>query len=171
MNRDHKTRGLRRATPTVLVIALTLGSSLPGIPATPEPMREGTCAGADVLFPDHNPGPGSLKAIAVPEPMQLSTYVRNRRAALVLGKALFWDMQVGSDGIVACASCHFRAGADPRSVNQLNPGGQDNPNPTIDLGVNRTLVAADFPLRRLADPTDRRSAVLRPPRASATGRT
>jgi cytochrome c peroxidase len=152
---------VRRATATVLVAALTIGTTSRGIPATPAPMREGTCAGAQELFPDHNPGPGSLKAIAVPEPTQLSTYVRNRQAALVLGKALFWDMQVGSDGIVACASCHFRAGADPRSINQLNPGGQDNPRSTIDLGVNRALVAADFPLRRLADPADRRSSVLR----------
>jgi cytochrome c peroxidase len=70
-------------------------------------------------------------------------------------------MQVGSDGVLACASCHFRAGADPRSINQLNPGGQDNADPTIHLGVNRQLTRDDFPLRRLADPTDRRSAVLR----------
>ena len=34
--------------------------------------------------------------------------------ALALGKALFWDMQVGSDGLHACATCHFHAGADPR---------------------------------------------------------
>ena len=33
-------------------------------------------------------------------------------AAIQLGKALFWDMQVGSDGIQACATCHFRAGAE-----------------------------------------------------------
>ena len=41
--------------------------------------------------------------------------------ALALGKALFWDQQVGSDG-QACASCHFNAGADARITNQLNPG-------------------------------------------------
>jgi cytochrome c peroxidase len=29
--------------------------------------------------------------------------------AVVLGKALFWDVSVGSDGM-ACASCHFHAG-------------------------------------------------------------
>ncbi|MBR9856523.1 MAG: hypothetical protein GYB38_02325 [Gammaproteobacteria bacterium] len=39
-----------------------------------------------------------------------------------LGKALFWDMQVGSDGITACASCHYHAGADHRSKNQISPG-------------------------------------------------
>ena len=31
-------------------------------------------------------------------------------------------MQVGSDGVQACASCHFHAGADNRSKNQVNPG-------------------------------------------------
>lgn len=40
----------------------------------------------------------------------------------MLGKALFWDMQVGSDGVQACATCHFRAGADPRRKNQISPG-------------------------------------------------
>jgi cytochrome c peroxidase len=38
-----------------------------------------------------------------------------------LGKALFWDMQTGSDGRTACASCHYNAGADNRSRNQINP--------------------------------------------------
>jgi len=36
----------------------------------------------------------------------LGKYVRDRDAAIVLGKALFWDMQAGSDG-QACASCPF----------------------------------------------------------------
>ena len=36
-----------------------------------------------------------------------------RQWAIALGKALFWDQQAGSDGI-ACASCHFAAGADTR---------------------------------------------------------
>ena len=44
-----------------------------------------------------------------------------RLGAEVLGKALFWDMQVGSDGVQACGTCHFHAGVDSRSRNQLNP--------------------------------------------------
>ncbi len=144
-----------------VVAVLALGTSPDLRPATTAAVREGTCADAAERFPDNNPGPGSLKAIPVPEPPDLKTYVRDRSAAIVLGKALFWDMQVGSDGVQACATCHFRAGADPRSINQLNPGGQDNPNATIDLGVNRRLRAEDFPLRKLADPADRRSTVLR----------
>jgi cytochrome c peroxidase len=51
----------------------------------------------------------------------LENYVRDTNAAILLGKAAFWDMQVGSDG-QACASCHFHAGADTRIRNQLNPG-------------------------------------------------
>jgi cytochrome c peroxidase len=39
-----------------------------------------------------------------------------------MGKAAFYDMQVGGDGITACASCHFTAGADNRNINQMSPG-------------------------------------------------
>lgn len=62
-----------------------------------------------------------LKDGGIPLPDNLSAYVKNRDAALQLGKAFFWDMQVGSDGVQACASCHFHAGADNRNRNQLNP--------------------------------------------------
>jgi len=144
-----------------LISVSALGSSQIARTASTQGEREGTCANAATLFPDNNPGPGSLKRIAVPEPTDLGSYVRDRTAAIVLGKALFWDMQVGSDGVVACATCHFRAGADPRSINQLNPGGQDNPRQIVDLGINRQLRPADFPLRRLADPANRHSAVMR----------
>jgi len=57
----------------------------------------------------------------VPLPENLDDFIKNREAALQLGKALFWDMQVGSDGVQSCASCHFHAGADNRSKNALNP--------------------------------------------------
>ena len=43
-----------------------------------------------------------------------------RAAAAALGKALFWDMQVGSDSVQACGSCHFHAGVDNRTKGQLN---------------------------------------------------
>lgn len=155
----------RVATQRLLMVSLISGAALSSSQtahtASTQGEREGTCANAATLFPDNNPGPGSLKRIPVPEPTDLGLYVRDRAAAIVLGKALFWDMQVGSDGVVACATCHFRAGADPRSINQINPGGQDNPRQIVDLGINRQLQPADFPLRRLADPADRRSAVLR----------
>ena len=149
---------LRRLTIGVLALAPAFGS-LPV--SAEEDVREGTCAGASELFPDSNPGPGSLKALRPHRIPELDSYIRDRRAAIALGKALFWDMQVGSDGIQACASCHFRAGADPRSINQANPGGANNPDLTVNVGINHQLSAADFPLHQLADPTSRNSQVLR----------
>jgi cytochrome c peroxidase len=147
------------STAYLLVVGLVSSGA---VDAQDPDLREGTCELAGELFPDTNPGPGSLKEIPVPEPTNLEAYVRNRDAAIVLGKALFWDMQVGSDGVQACASCHFRAGADPRSINQANPGGADNPDPTIDLrGPNSRLRPSDFPLTKFADSTDRHSEMLR----------
>jgi len=61
------------------------------------------------------------EAGGVPLPPNLKKYVRDTQAAIVLGKSLFWDMAVGGDGVQACASCHFHAGADSRPQNQLNP--------------------------------------------------
>jgi len=57
----------------------------------------------------------------VPPPVDLQGIVVNEQRVIALGKALFWDQSAGSDGM-ACASCHFHAGADSRVVNQLNPG-------------------------------------------------
>jgi len=107
-------------------------------------------------------GPQSLKGVAVPEPPDLGDYVMDRQAAIVLGKAFFWDMNAGSDETQACASCHFNAGADGRIKNQLNPGpsGFDSTASGAAGGPNYTLRAGDFPFHRLADPADRDSAVL-----------
>ena len=63
-----------------------------------------------------------LNQVPIPEPSNLYEFVSNKQRAIELGKALFWDMQVGSDGVQACASCHFNAGADSRTKNQLSPG-------------------------------------------------
>jgi cytochrome c peroxidase len=100
--------------------------------------------------------PGDLRAVAVPTPPNLNDFVRDPAMARALGKALFWDMQVGSDGVQACASCHFRAGADPRSKNQVSPGLKHVPDADLTYstgtGPNRQLEASDFPLTRLANP-------------------
>lgn len=100
--------------------------------------------------------PGDLRAVAAPEPSNLDDFVKDRAMARALGKALFWDMQVGSDGIQACATCHFRAGADPRSKNQVSPGLKRVPDAdhayTTGRGPNEQLVIEDFPLTRLAVP-------------------
>ena len=57
----------------------------------------------------------------VPLSPNLDEFIADRWAAVQLGKALFWDMQVGSDGVQACASCHFHAGTDNRVKNAVNP--------------------------------------------------
>lgn len=119
----------------------------------------------------------TLKGELPPQPIDNATqlalnvdYVKNNNALIALGKALFWDMQVGSDGVQACASCHFQAGADNRSKNQLNPGARvanaDTSfiNGTGDAsfqlsGPNHQLTANDFPFHRLRDVLNRSSVV------------
>jgi cytochrome c peroxidase len=83
-----------------------------------------------------------LNSVPVPLPGNLGNFVQNKDAAIKLGKALFWDMQVGGDGLQACASCHFQAGADVRNKNQLNPRASS---PGV-FSPNQTMVATDFPI-------------------------
>lgn len=84
--------------------------------------------------------PGSLKNVEVPLPGNLNDFVKNRLAAIQLGKALFWDVQVGSNGKQACATCHFSAGVDHRSNNNtVHPGANGIVNTVLPLD------AADFP--------------------------
>jgi len=111
--------------------------------------------------------PPSLKTIPIPEPDNIGDFIKDKSAAIVLGKALFWDMQVGSDGKTACATCHFNAGSDSRSKNQINPGhnnrdlqGNLSPDLHFDFGPNHQLTADDFPFRRLANPDDRASVAI-----------
>ena len=99
--------------------------------------------------------PGDLRGVPVPGPsdQDLAEYVKDKQAAIALGKAFFWDMQIGSDGVQACASCHFRAGADPRSKNQLSPGLKHVPQQDLTFktgGPNYQLTGSEFPLTRLA---------------------
>ncbi|MGF1715912.1 cytochrome-c peroxidase [Photobacterium chitinilyticum] len=61
--------------------------------------------------------------------------VKDQYALEKLGKALFWDTQVGSDNKVACASCHSLSGADWRTKNQF----ADGPG-------NLEVTSSDFPL-------------------------
>src|SRR5262245_51890116 len=56
-----------------------------------------------------------------PTMVNLDTFIANKQKAIELGKAFFWETAIGSDG-QACASCHFNAGADPRTKNQMSPG-------------------------------------------------
>src|SRR5690349_11378743 len=120
-----------------------------------------------------------LSTVPVPPVFGMEGILADKAAAAQLGKALFWDMQAGSDDIQACASCHFNAGADSRAVNSVNPGqaGGDN---TFQIGVpfngalgpnyhyNAGNIGAgfggyhdgDFPFHKLSDPDDRNSTVI-----------
>jgi cytochrome c peroxidase len=107
--------------------------------------------------------PPSLRTVAVPEPANLGQFVKSKAAAIALGKALFWDMQVGSDGVQACASCHFHAGADNRFKNVVSPGLNATPADTSfqAAGPNTTLSQDRFPFTQFADPGDQTTALIR----------
>src|SRR3954470_22707416 len=84
---------------------------------------------------------GALSTADVPKVPGVERFIRDSGVATRLGKALFWDMQAGSDGRQACASCHFNAGADNRNRNQINPhGGRFTAK-----GPNALLSESDFP--------------------------
>ncbi|MEO0317006.1 MAG: hypothetical protein RL404_683 [Pseudomonadota bacterium] len=97
----------------------------------------------------------SLKRVKVPTPKNLGDFVEDRDTAILLGKALFWDVKLGSDSMTACASCHFHAGVDNRVTNQINPGLLAG-DKTFQLGgaPNYMMLPADFPLTRFTDIND-----------------
>ena len=118
------------------------GLSLAQVVENPGPLGDITSIGnADLDIP-----PPLLEDI--PEPVGLDQFIQDEAALLKLGKALFWDMQVGSDGIQSCASCHFHAGVDNRIKNEVSPGILATPKDnTFQLGgPNYTLLSTDFPL-------------------------
>lgn len=131
--------------------------------------------GCSLLFAQatfaHGPKPMPLQDVPIPPVPGLldgtSPIVVDKAAAIALGKALFWDMNVGSDGM-SCGSCHFQAGADGRLKNQINPGEKSSQTSgtVFDVldsgsgGPNHTLTAADFPLLKFANPLDNTSPIL-----------
>lgn len=120
----------------------------------------GVCKVVDDFAPTDVPlattatgAPASLRTVSVPSVPGLSNYVQDKGAAIALGKALFWDQATGSDGL-ACASCHFHAGADNRVKNQLNPGKNGRFDPTARGaagGPNYRMKRSDFPFKPGAD--------------------
>src|SRR5215467_14636965 len=110
-----------------------------------------------------DPHLSSLKTVAVPRPSNLARYVRDNTALVALGKALFWDVQASSDGRVACATCHFHAGADHRAQNQFG----SPPGASLTIAPNQAMTPDMFPFRRLADPRDNRSSVVSETRVAA----
>ena len=110
-----------------------------------------------------------LNTLVVPEPVNLEVFVADKTAAIELGKALFWDMQVGSDGLTACATCHHHAGTDSRLRNTLHPGGDGLFN--AGSGPNTEIQLSEFPFVRFTQPTNPGSerTILRDDRVGTQG--
>lgn len=143
------TRGPKRGSTLLRVAVAAFGLALcaqagwaQGLPVSLDqvPIPRPNVAGAPGKIEG---GTHDLSAIIPPE---------KELAAVRLGKALFWDMQVGSDGATACASCHFHAGADDRATNTVSPG-IDGVFDTV--GPGGTLRRENFPFRKLVDPDNR----------------
>ena len=101
---------------------------------------------------------GSLKSVPVQKP-DLSAYIQDEAAAVALGKAFFWDQQMGSDGQTACASCHYQAGADIRTKNVVSPGVLGGSTEWFGRGPNYQLTPDDYPFHKLNDPNNPNSGV------------
>ncbi len=132
-------------------------------------MKTGTAIGALVtvaIIAGHSvsaqvvAAPPPLSSVKVPEPDKIGDYIKDKVAAIALGKSLFWDMQLGNDGIQSCASCHFHAGSDSRSKNQISPIPNNQRNFITGGGPNYQLTATDYPFHKLADPNNKSSAVV-----------
>lgn len=167
MQPDEAKRSRGRRSFRAIAIAAPLALAAVHCANADEQVTETGLVRQGISVPEN--APPSLKTVPVPRPGNLGDYVKNEQAAIRLGKALFWEMQVGSDGVTSCATCHFHAGADSRTKNQLAPGhlrvradGAGYPDNTFQTpGPNHRFTPADFPFHELADPNDRTSAVLR----------
>jgi cytochrome c peroxidase len=127
---------LARSSPlhlSMTVAALAIVGGCNPAPAPSQSTFEGAAPAKSVSSGSGSSGSGSgdsggggggkgtpLGAVTVPQ--AVGGDVINRSAAVRLGKALFWDTQSGGDGQTACATCHFKAGADARTMNALHPG-------------------------------------------------
>jgi cytochrome c peroxidase len=162
-------RNTQYSTPAVPNIT-SPGTPIPASARLFDPTRPGT----GLIQPRNAAGAGGLRkpSLRIPEvggspanpnylantdpntvaPSNENDYVRDRTVAAALGKALFWDMQVGSDAVQSCGSCHAHAGADNRTKNQLNPNHLSGDVSFEVQPPNGELVASDFPFHKLADP-------------------
>lgn len=89
-----------------------------------------------------NPAVDMVPLSQLPVPKPSNSDIADEAAAVRLGKALFWDTQAGGDGQTACASCHFNAGVDNRTLNTINPG----PNAAFDVvaGSGQSFTGVTF---------------------------
>lgn len=118
---------LKRGTPWMRSMAVCATASVLGCGGAPPEQPVGNVETIKTSSDSSGTGSGDsggslapLSSVAVPR--ITGGDVVDAAAAVRLGKALFWDTQVGGDGQTACASCHFHAGTDNRMMNVLNPG-------------------------------------------------
>ena len=122
--------------------------------------RAGVRSTDRVIVPSaYEHAPKSLETLPLPE-VDVSDYIADEKAAIALGKALFWDQQMGSDGVIACATCHFSFGVDARTTNTIAPGGfASAQSPDFDddsfFGPNEQLTPEMFPFHKKVDPLKR----------------
>lgn len=88
--------------------------------------------------------PRPLMPLTGPRPLGPDTgayaaTVKDNAALVALGKALFWDVEVGGANGHVCASCHSHAGADTRITNQLSPGLNQQPQRPCALGDHLSI--------------------------------
>jgi cytochrome c peroxidase len=134
------------------------GQSDDRIPPHRTVIAESACNAAGQLVTEDE-GTGEIVVVdELEQPVNENHFIKDRLMAEVLGKALFWDMQIGSDGVQACGSCHAFAGADHRTRNQVNPntlGGDLGLEIQGGIHTNTNeivLTPADFPLVKRSDP-------------------
>jgi hypothetical protein len=142
---------------TVVAVPAVVGGVLQELDGTSTTATVDIPGGLEIPVNEENFFRPTTDVAGVPGPLR--AYI-GRPAAEVLGKALFWDMQVGSDSVQSCGSCHFHAGVDNRSKGQLNTG--FNANDLTELNVhlnagrpnlgNQEVVASDFPFHKRLDP-------------------
>ena len=128
---------------TAWAVVVTIDSPLPGFGEVVVPPAPGVLPFVPLTSLETVPNPVIPGWPAAPTiRADLTEYIADLTAARQLGKALFWDMQAGSDNKTACATCHFSAGADNRTTNQLSPGADKVWSPD---SPNYTLVPGSFP--------------------------
>ena len=162
----YLTQGIKEFLPVLLSIAGMAFSSIGSADINPSPLDAITSLPAVTAADPNQSSPPPL-LVPIGAPSNLSDFVANESNLLILGKALFWDMQLGSDGVQSCGSCHFHAGADRRSKNQISPGLLATPPDTtfsaqLGGGPNYQLQPSDYPFRKLSDPNCRTDAAVSP---------
>ena len=124
-------------------MGLLIGILATGVALTTNSFADGGNSGSGSSGSGSSGGAKPLSSVKVPLPADLGTYVKDKQAAIILGKALFWDTQTGGTGTQACASCHYNAGVDNRTNKGTLAGGH---NGIVDTAI---FNAASFPFNTL----------------------